>query len=685
MYNFIDVNEVSEEVLLPSEALQINGEFIENLIEGYRTLHVAGREALSPELNTYETGVRDGSAVKSKRYPARIITVTYQIIAEDNDGFRAAFNQLGDILNVEDAELIFNDELDKFFIGTPSYIEEVEPGKNAVIGEFELFCADPFKYSVEEYVAVPNAAAGAFMIDYAGTYKSYPKLEAEFFAEDETTKDGKTLVTLETDSDCGFVAFFNDEEKIIQLGNPDEPDTEKYPKSQTLIAQSFHEPEKWGDAARDLWAVNQGISSLEGVQQVGTLGIGARAYQYHDLTTTGTLLKAQTFKGIVMMNYDVTFRTFGRTEDSVNVEVIITSSMEKQSNELPDKKEIIGHVQINGNWHELTIKKASEVWRGKTKHTVKKTIKLINIDSDVTELDGIKFKATRTDDTGESGILDEKTCENLKIKAYQAPTPTNYYLTCTDYDGQSGKWCGGAITRRLKADASGEVGAKDFTCTFKLKMSIGNTKDAEKQRGSFQCNLTNSSGRILAGVRIGKSSTGKNANFIFYVNGKVVKQVQKDLSYYNKYFGHGDKAVKTCVIKKSNTTVSFDMGGFKVSFKTTAASSKVTDVTFIFAKYSTSTPLTHNGLITVKFVKDNCVTWEDIPNKFSSNDVVVADCKNAEIYLNNILEEGLGALGNDWEQFYLKPGLNQISFAYSDWVKDKHKPNFKVRYREVFL
>ena len=47
MYNFIDVNEVSEGVVLPSEALQINGEFIENLIPGYRTLNVSGREALS--------------------------------------------------------------------------------------------------------------------------------------------------------------------------------------------------------------------------------------------------------------------------------------------------------------------------------------------------------------------------------------------------------------------------------------------------------------------------------------------------------------------------------------------------------------------------------------------------------------------------------------------------------------
>lgn len=685
MYNFIDVNEVSEEVLLPSEALQINGEYIENLIEGYKTLHVAGREALSPELTTYETGVRDGSTVKSKRYPARTITVTYQIIAEDSDGFRDAYNKLGDILNVQDAELIFNDEQDKFFIGTPSYIEEVEPGKNAVIGEFEIFCADPFKYSVEEYVVEPDAETDAFLIDYAGTYRSYPKLEADFFAEDETSDDGESAVELATDGDCGYVAFFNEDEKIIQLGSPDESDTETYPKSQTLINQTFTAAGKWGSAARDLWAVNSAKDSAGNIQQVGTLGIKGRAYSYPDLTTTGTFLTAKTIQGTNLVNYKVTYETFDRTPSTVKVKVTITTTLDKKTSVIDTKREIIGHIQINGDWYELVIKKASSRWKGTTKHTVTKTIKLINIDENVKELDGIKFKATRTDQLGDSGVLDEKTCSNLKIKAYESPTITNRYLAVTDYDGESGKWCGAGMTRTLKADKSGEVGAKDFTLTFKLKMAIGNTESAQKQRGNFQCNLTNASGKILAGVRIRKNSTGKKAEFLFYVNGKNVKKVTKDLSYKNKYFGHGDAAKKTCTITKSGKKITFNMGGYKVSFNTSASTDKVTAVHFVMAKYSTYSALSYLGLLSVKFVKNNCDTWEDIPNKFSSNDVVVADCKNAEIYLNDVLEEGLGALGNDWEQFYLKPGLNQIGYAYSDWVSDAHKPAFKVRYREVFL
>ena len=113
----------------------------------------------------------------------------------------------------------------------------------------------------------------------------------------------------------------------------------------------------------------------------------------------------------------------------------------------------------------------------------------------------------------------------------------------------------------------------------------------------------------------------------------------------------------------------------------------VTEITFMMAKYGTKPELSYNGLYWAKFVKDKCDTWEDIPNKFGANDVVTADCKSGEVLLNGTATPGLGALGNDWEDFYLTPGLNQIGFSYSDWflLSDLYAPQFKVRYREVFL
>lgn len=42
MYEFVDTNQAGSKNSLPSEALQIDGEYIENLIDGYRTLYVTG-------------------------------------------------------------------------------------------------------------------------------------------------------------------------------------------------------------------------------------------------------------------------------------------------------------------------------------------------------------------------------------------------------------------------------------------------------------------------------------------------------------------------------------------------------------------------------------------------------------------------------------------------------------------
>ena len=143
---------------------------------------------------------------------------------------------------------------------------------------------------------------------------------------------------------------------------------------------------------------------------------------------------------------------------------------------------------------------------------------------------------------------------------------------------------------------------------------------------------------------------------------------------------------KTSSITKQGGKVTFNIGGKKKSYSSIAISNAVvTDITITMTKYASKTPLSYNGLYWVKFVKNNCDTWRDIPNKFSANDVVVADCKDGEIYLNDAPAPELGALGNDWEEFYLSPGTNQIGISYSDWVTSQYAPSFKLRYREVFL
>jgi hypothetical protein len=214
----------------------------------------------------------------------------------------------------------------------------------------------------------------------------------------------------------------------------------------------------------------------------------------------------------------------------------------------------------------------------------------------------------------------------------------------------------------------------------------GAVKTGAFERGAFQVLLVSGSGtsrKIVAGVNVYKGTHGStSANLRFYVNNKVMETITVDLSYNNKNFNNS----KTSYITKSGKTVEFIVAGIKKVYNDPdIATTAVNEVTFTFSQFGTTSSLSSNGLYWARFRKDNCEVWKDIPNKFSANDVVEADCKNGEILLNGVSAATYGALGNDWEDFYLKPGLNQIGFSYSDWVAAGYAPTFKVKYREVFL
>lgn len=550
MYDFIDVTETSDGVMLPAEAMKINGEYIENMIPGYRTISVSGRESLSPKISTYETGVMDGSKIKSRKYPSRTITVRYQLIAESNESFRSAYNMLGGILNTENAQLIFDDEPDKFFIGTPSTIGDVAPGLNSVTGEFEILCVDPFKYSVYEYEAVPEFGENSVLIDYGGTHKSYPKLEADFYSED----DGNGAA-LTGKGDCGYVAFFTENEKIIQLGDPDEVDGEEFPKSQTLLNQIFQSNTAWGSTAQSLWSANNGTILGYDVVQSGAAGMGGASFTAAGKPQNAVILNTQSKASAPYVNYKISSMESYRGADYVVLSVTVMTSLANTSSYFGNGYTLKGSLYIGGAWRDIQIKSAAEYWSGTSGHAICLSIKVTGISATTASITGIKFKVTRPDGLGTTGVLSETSCANIPISQYMG-TPTSYYLTAADFGTFSGnKWHGPSITRTIGADANGETGAINFTFSYKQKMAIGNGSSDQNQLGGFHCNLTAADGSVVAGIRIVKNKTGKTALLMMHVNGVKVHQVNLDLSYNNKYFGNASNSVMTSTIQKSGSEV----------------------------------------------------------------------------------------------------------------------------------
>ena len=149
MYEFRDLTPVETGTVkgrMP-ESISFNGVWIEDEIPEFIVTGTTGRELTEAELDTFEVGFSNGSKFRKKRYPARKIVVHYMMGAQTDHDFRQAYNKLNALLDPEQAQLIFADEPDKYFIASKTENSAVEPGKNFVTGEITFMCSDPLKYS----------------------------------------------------------------------------------------------------------------------------------------------------------------------------------------------------------------------------------------------------------------------------------------------------------------------------------------------------------------------------------------------------------------------------------------------------------------------------------------------------------------------------------------------------------
>lgn len=200
LYDFVDTTGSAGSASLPAEAMKWNGVYFENVIPGYRTLYVRGRESIDTEITDVEVGRVSGARYRRKRDSVRVLRVGYQIISASDTAFRNAFNLLNQYLDAEEAKIIFADESDKFFTGTKVSCGSPRPGTNAITAEIEIQCSDPYKYSEAETEV--TATSGVASFNYDGTHPAYPVLE------------------ITCASNLGFAGAADDTGNVIQIGDP---------------------------------------------------------------------------------------------------------------------------------------------------------------------------------------------------------------------------------------------------------------------------------------------------------------------------------------------------------------------------------------------------------------------------------------------------------------------------------
>ena len=212
------------------KAFTINGVYLENVVEGYHTINVSGRESLSSEFSDLSNNIRDGAIFLHKRYPSRVLSVSFIIYLEGNDDpdreLRRKLDQLNGILQITDAKLVFDDEPDRYFIATPGSNVEYAISLGCISGQIEFTCFDPFKYSLER-TEVPLTKQTKTVIDVDGRESTFD----EYFFETSGvySNDGsyKTYPSFEVtmpdgdDAKNGYFLFGKDGYSI-QAGDPDD-------------------------------------------------------------------------------------------------------------------------------------------------------------------------------------------------------------------------------------------------------------------------------------------------------------------------------------------------------------------------------------------------------------------------------------------------------------------------------
>lgn len=150
MYSFKDttINLNSSKRFLPTSAMMYDGMYLEDLIDGYQTLTVEGREMLSVEIEQQEIQV--GSIITNQTLPSRSLKISYKLEDRNPEKLQFKFKTLLNYLyRTEDIEIRFHDELDYYYYGRYTTSDIVPGDSNSIISSFTIFCSDPLKYTRE--------------------------------------------------------------------------------------------------------------------------------------------------------------------------------------------------------------------------------------------------------------------------------------------------------------------------------------------------------------------------------------------------------------------------------------------------------------------------------------------------------------------------------------------------------
>lgn len=249
-YAFHDTTSRSTTRVLASEAMSLDGKYIEDNIAGYRTLTVSGRESLEYEIKDDDRPV-DGQTYYYKRVPARTLTITFQLIAPDAATFMVRFRELKRFCQGENRVIRFADEPNAHYTGTLEEIESPDPGLISVTAKMSFYCADPYLISDTITTVTAKSVNGVLTANVINDSSGevYPTYRIKHTKEN------------------GYIGIVSSS-GALEIGNKEEMDGHTYETSEVLFDGfgSFEDYEGAGPVSNDVATTSGTLTRDKGTQ-----------------------------------------------------------------------------------------------------------------------------------------------------------------------------------------------------------------------------------------------------------------------------------------------------------------------------------------------------------------------------------------------------------------------------------
>lgn len=254
-----------------------------------------------------------------------------------------------------------------------------------------------------------------------------------------------------------------------------------------------------------------------------------------------------------------------------------------------------------------------------------------------------------------------------------ATNSTNKYMYPSGY-GTSSNYHGPSLSLII----TGETPPIATNFTFSWKQKFTATKSQFGGAEVILWNNDNGTRTMVGAVRLYKNTKDTNVVVYMYVGSTSAKG----------NFKVACSKIGACSMKKVDNKITFTVAGKTKNYADDTITNLVAnEITFHFTRHKTNTAIGSNWIYNCKLQRMQFDNYEDVENIFMPGDVLTVDTADAGVYLDDgsatVPATYLGALGNDWEDFYLVPGSNIIGVDYSDFTTDP--PTFTMKYRERFL